>query len=170
MATYATYQPTTTSNPTYQGFGDLPRSTVPFKSSYSALHTGFLQFVWAVSFYIGSAYIFAFEFPWRVALFLSPHGFIKNTVFNISYTIYEWTLPLRNLTEGLVYGLLDFIDHMVNRGVRSAVHTHRSNVQHFKVAMEAYTRLIQEKAEIIERNGLRGIPMAMSPTKVAKAA
>ncbi|GFH28752.1 uncharacterized protein HaLaN_27294 [Haematococcus lacustris] len=46
--------------------------------------------------------------------------------------------------------------------LQAAVTTHRGNTQHFKVALEAYLRLIQHKAEVIEKHGLRGIPVAFS--------
>lgn len=166
----ATTAPVISQTTTMSGFGKMPHSTVPFKSSFPRLYNNFLQFAWAIMFYAGSISIFFMELPWRVALWMSPHGFIKNTINNLAYTVYEWTMPLRNLVESTVYSVLEFADTTMSRGVRGAMHAHRGNLTHFKVALEAYLRLIQEKTEIIERHGLRGIPIALSPTKVAKAA
>lgn len=42
------------------------------------------------------------------------------------------------------------------RGVQAAVETHRGNMQHFKVAVEAYLRLMQQRAELVERHGKLG--------------
>lgn len=133
--------------------------------SYLRLRKDLVQKLWEYTVLIGAVYLWFFQLPFAIALKLSPH-FARDYVYQAAYLVYEWTLPAVHLTQETTYSIYSFLDTLWDRGLRSAMHSHTNNVQHFKIALEAYLRLIQHKAEVIERHGLRGVPLAFS----AKAA
>ncbi|KAL6765541.1 hypothetical protein V8C86DRAFT_2454077 [Haematococcus lacustris] len=106
-------------------------------------------------------WIWAFSIPYNITKAISP-DFVKSYVLDAGQLVWEWTLPALTLIENTVYAIFHFVDVAMSQGVKTAVDTHRGNTQHFKVAIEAYLRLIQHKAEVIEKHGLRGIPVAFS--------
>jgi len=137
---------------------------------FPRLRQPLLQFIFETLVWIGAFYLTMFQLPFRIALWLAPRGLIEDVVYNVSHTVYEWTLPLVNLIENTTYSALQLVDTAMDRGVQAAIQTHQGNMNHFKVALEAYLRLIEEKSDLIQRHGLKGVQMMFTQTHTAKAA
>lgn len=45
----------------------------------------------------------------------------------------------------------------LERLISSVVAGHTANMRHFRLAFEAYLRLFEDKSELLERNGFRGL-------------
>jgi len=136
---------------------------------FPRLATTPLHLYWKFLVFIGAAFLTLWQLPFKVALWVAPKGWVEDQVYKASCFVYDVTLPLVEFIQNTLYTIFSTVDKVTFRVWRQIMIVHRENMQHFRVALEAYLRLIQEKGEVIEKHGLRGVPMAVNH-HTAKAA
>ncbi|KXZ49868.1 hypothetical protein GPECTOR_19g319 [Gonium pectorale] len=157
-----------------QQAGGIAASTAPPPSSHGPYGTGAgagvkggvqrpplrsLQWLWSSIVWYWSTLTWFVTLPWRVLSFLTP-GFLQPYMRWTEETANWWTSPVTRLASDATYGTIAFFDHQLSWLRGTVASTHSSNVHHFWVAYEAYLRLIQHKAHLIETHGFDGLRLA----------
>ncbi|EFJ50622.1 hypothetical protein VOLCADRAFT_88632 [Volvox carteri f. nagariensis] len=120
-----------------------------------------LQWLWSVIVWYWSTVAWVVTLPWRVITWLSP-GALRPAEQWLEQTVEWWTGPPRRLAANLLYGVIAWCDGQISYLRRTVLITHKTNLHHFWVAYEAYLRLIQHKAHLIEQHGFDGLWMALN--------
>ncbi|GLC39334.1 hypothetical protein PLESTB_000896100 [Pleodorina starrii] len=119
-----------------------------------------LQWLWSAVVWYWSTVAWVVTLPWKIFTWLTP-GFLKPAEEWVESTLEWWTGPPIRLAADVLYGIISWFDGLLSYGRRSVSTTHKSNMHHFWVAYEAYLRLIQHKAHLIEKHGFDGLWMAL---------
>jgi len=149
------------------------RSTLKWKSNKPKFTNDIVQGLWAATFLFGGLMLYLMELPWMMALRLVDaigwdHG--RSLVLNLSYMVYEWTLPLVNVTESFTWSFFNFFDSLFNGDLRNALEAPLG--KDISNAASDYKYLISDKFNTLQHEGIQGIPkVLLSPSKSsAKAA
>ncbi|GIL66001.1 hypothetical protein Vafri_19645, partial [Volvox africanus] len=119
-----------------------------------------LQWLWSFIIWYCRTVAWFVTMPWRVLTWMSP-TFLRLAEKRVEQTVWWWTSPVVQLTADVIYNTIALLDGMMSYVRRAVLTTHSSNMHHFWVAYEAYLRLIQHKAHLVEQHGFQGLWMGL---------
>ncbi|KAG2492117.1 hypothetical protein HYH03_009608 [Edaphochlamys debaryana] len=125
----------------------------------------YLQWLWGAIAWFWGSLGWALTLPWRITTWLTP-SFLRPAVDWVEDTALWWLGPPIRLAANLTHGTIAAVDRLLSGGRTTVSSTHTGNTHHFWVALEAYLRLIQHKAHLVEKHGFDGLWMALTTKTV----
>ncbi|PNH04948.1 hypothetical protein TSOC_008840 [Tetrabaena socialis] len=125
----------------------------------------YLHWLWSAFVAYWSSVAWVVTLPWRALSWLTP-GFLQPALHWVEGTAAWWTGPPARLAADAVYGSLAFVDRLLYGGSSTVSRVHSANMHHWWVSYEAYLRLVQHKAHLVEKHGFDGLWMALNSRTV----